>query len=128
MLEQNYFPMFDHSAGSFDGSYLTVDMGPGANVMDVARFASQKFGENFGTQCLSFYWVFMENAEVEFNLHSYKSDPLTEGGILFGKVFNLDNFHWRFTQIEITETDAFEVILESLNLFIMSYFSWYLKL
>ena len=128
MLEQNYFPMFDHSAGSFDGSYLTVDMGPGANVMDVARFASQKFGDNFGTQCLSFYWVFMGNAEVEFNLHSYKSDPLTEGGILFGKVFNLDNFDWRFTQIEITETDAFEVILESLNLFIISYFSWYLKL
>ena len=86
-------------------------MGPGANVMDVARFGSQKFGENSGTQCLSFYWVFMGNAEVEFNLHSYKGDPLTEGGILFGRVFSLDNSDWRFTQVEITETDAFEVNL-----------------
>ena len=109
MLDNNYFPIFDHSAGSYEGSYLTVDMGPGAGVMEVARFASQKFGENSGTMCLSFYWVFLGNAEVEFNLHSYKSDPLTEGGILFGQVFNLDNSDWRFAQVEITETDAFEV-------------------
>ena len=105
----NYFPLIDHSAMSFDGYYLTVDMGSNAALYDKARFASQLFKENFGTQCLSFYWVFMGDTEINLNVHSFKGDPLTEGGILFEKVYKLESPEWRYSQVEVTEQDAFKV-------------------
>ena len=78
------------------------------------RKSGQQFGENFGTQCLSFYWVFMGNSEIQLNIKSYKGDPPVDNGNLFGAVYKLDMPEWRFTQVEITEKDAFEVRYHSI--------------
>ena len=109
MMDLQYFPFLDHSSMSFDSYYLTVDMGQNAQLYDKARFSSKYFGENFGTQCLSFYWSYMGKAEIEFNVHTYKGDPLEEGGTLFGVVYKRESPDWRFTQFEITEEGGFEV-------------------
>jgi hypothetical protein len=57
VAEKGPFPLIDHSAMSWDGHYLTVDMGANAALFVTARFASKLFGDNFGTLwCLSSSW------------------------------------------------------------------------
>ena len=106
------FPYTDHSSFSPSGHYLAVHVNPDTKPESKARIISKKFNKNFGTQCLSLWSIYRGGSDMVLDVLKYSEDSNSSRVLAVFEGFT-DQLDWGFHQVEITESEQFQLILQA---------------
>ena len=108
------FPYTDHSSSSPSGHFLAVHVSPDTKPESKARIISKKFNKNFGTQCLSLWSMYRGGSNMVLDVLQYKEETNSSQVLAMFEGFTNQNWaDWAFHQVEITETEKFQIILQT---------------
>ena len=106
------FPYTDHSSSAPSGHFLAVHVSPDTKPESKARIISKKFHKNFGTQCLSLWSMYRGGSDMVLDVLKYKEDSNSSRVLAVFEGFT-PQYDWGFHQVEITETEQFQIILQT---------------